>query len=164
MIRQKLDMRVMTPRFPQTDREVKRHPTHLSPVSLTAPSPFGRNLVAVSASFQSQPIQGFCMRQSRARPAILRYLLAAALGLGLVGSGHAADRSVFVIAAGEGYGVDDCLAEGGECGRAVADAWCEAHGRSGAISFGPAVDEVTGAIPRAADHSAASPYVVKCRD
>ncbi|MGA2044067.1 MAG: hypothetical protein ABSG83_11935, partial [Roseiarcus sp.] len=40
-----LDMRVMAPRFPQTDREVKRHPTHLSPVSLTAPSPFGRNLV-----------------------------------------------------------------------------------------------------------------------
>ncbi|MGA2045569.1 MAG: hypothetical protein ABSG83_19650 [Roseiarcus sp.] len=104
------------------------------------------------------------MRRSRARSAILAHVLAATLGLGLLGRGHAADRNVFVIAAGQGYGVDDCLAEGGECGRAVADAWCEAHGRSGAISFGPAVDEVTGAIPRDADHGAANPYLVKCRD
>ena len=42
----------------------------------------------------------------------------------------------------------DCLGEGGECGRAVADAWCEADGRGAALSFGRA-DDVTGRSPTA---------------
>jgi hypothetical protein len=46
--------------------------------------------------------------------------------------------TVFVIAASEGYGVGDCLAEGSACGRIIADAWCSAHGGSHALSFGPA--------------------------
>src|ERR1700761_263802 len=38
----------------------------------------------------------------------------------------AQDPSTFVIAASDGYGVGDCLAEGGSCGRIEADAWCVA--------------------------------------
>jgi hypothetical protein len=41
-----------------------------------------------------------------------------------------------MISAASGYGVEDCLAEGGECGHVVADAWCEAHGRGAALKFG----------------------------
>ena len=44
--------------------------------------------------------------------------------------------NTFVIAATSGYGVEDCLGEGGECGRVVADAWCEAHGQGAALKFG----------------------------
>jgi hypothetical protein len=49
---------------------------------------------------------------------------------------HADERKAFVIAAADGYGVEDCLAEAGECGKAVADAWCEAHGDGAALDFG----------------------------
>jgi hypothetical protein len=48
--------------------------------------------------------------------------------------------SLFVIAASEGYGIGDCLANGGSCGQIIADAWCVAHGATHAVSFGPAVD------------------------
>jgi hypothetical protein len=76
----------------------------------------------------------------------------------------AADRNVFIIAAAQGYGVQDCLAEGGECGQVVADAWCEAHGHGPAISFGPVGDEVTGALAGSRVADPASPYVVRCGD
>lgn len=46
------------------------------------------------------------------------------------------EDSTFVIAAAQGYGVEDCLAEGGECGHAVADAWCAAEGHGAARKFG----------------------------
>ena len=47
-----------------------------------------------------------------------------------------AANSTYVIAADEGYGVEDCLLGAGECGQVVADAWCEAHGAGNAIQFG----------------------------
>ena len=43
----------------------------------------------------------------------------------------------------DGYGLQDCLGEGGECGRAVADAWCAAEGRGAALSFGRAKGATT---------------------
>src|ERR1700691_4913520 len=80
-------------------------------------------------------------------------------GQARIGQGH-----VFIIAAADGYGVEDCLAEGGECGRVVADAWCEAHGRGAAISFGLA-DDVTGAIAiSAAAEKPRGPYIIRCAD
>ena len=62
--------------------------------------------------------------------------LATAALFGGAGRLSAQGPSTFIIAAGQGYGVEDCLAEGGECGRVVADAWCEAHGRAEALKFG----------------------------
>lgn len=44
----------------------------------------------------------------------------------------------FTIPSGGGYGLDACLTDGGACGSAVANAWCESHGFSRASSFGPA--------------------------
>ncbi len=49
---------------------------------------------------------------------------------------YAEEKNTYVIAAGSGYGVEDCLGEGGECGRIVADAWCQAQGRGSAVKFG----------------------------
>jgi hypothetical protein len=96
-------------------------------------------------------------------PAILPFLIAIGLGAGSISQGQAAEGNTFIIAAAEGYGVEDCLAEGGECGRVVADAWCEAHGHGAALSFGLA-DDVTSAIPASAGGKSGAPYFVRCGD
>ena len=101
------------------------------------------------------------MRRSELWPTILPFFVALALGIASVNRGRAAEGNTFIIAATDGYGVEDCLAEGGECGHVVADAWCEAHGHGGALSFGPAED-VTSAI--AGGGKAGAPYIVTCGD
>ena len=105
------------------------------------------------------------MRRSSLWPAVLPFLLALALCASRIGQGRADEGHMFIIAAAQGYGVEDCLAEGeGECGRSVADAWCEAHGRGAAKSFGIA-DDVTGAIPaQALGRKSQPPYFVRCGD
>ena len=66
------------------------------------------------------------------------------------GASRAADgkESTFLIPASDGYGVADCLSAGSsECGRVVADAWCEAQGFARAESFGRAApEEATGSV------------------
>jgi hypothetical protein len=68
----------------------------------------------------------------------------------------AQEPSTYTIAAAPGYGVEDCLAEGGECGRVVADAWCEAHGRGQALRFGRSEES--------SDPAAAQAYFITCSD
>ena len=70
--------------------------------------------------------------------AVSRLTLALALVLPTceIDPSRAAQASTFLISSTIGYGVEDCLGEGGECGRVVADAWCEAHGRGAALDFG----------------------------
>jgi hypothetical protein len=84
------------------------------------------------------------------------------LGMSALSSARAGETHALVIAANDGYGVQDCLAEAGECGQVVADAWCEAHGHGAAVSFGP-VSRFAGAV---ATKIAATPedYVVNCGD
>lgn len=69
--------------------------------------------------------------------------------------------STFVIAASEGYGIGDCLAAGGTCGKLIADAWCSAHGAARAVSFGPAADSAEPAEQRTARISPGS-LVISC--
>jgi hypothetical protein len=58
-----------------------------------------------------------------------------------------AEDGTFVISANDGYGLGDCLASGSECGKIVANAWCEAQGFRSAASFNLAqTEDVTGAI------------------
>jgi hypothetical protein len=103
------------------------------------------------------------MRRGDWWPAVLPLLLALAGSAGSFDKGQAAEAQSFIVAATDGYGVEDCLAEGGECGRIVADAWCESHGRGAAISFGLAED-VTGAIAisSAGVERPHGPYVIRC--
>ena len=77
------------------------------------------------------------------RPVILVPTLFALSAFAVAHPAAAQAPSIFVIAASEGYGIGDCLAEGGSCGQIVADAWCVAHGATHAVSFGPA-DDFTG--------------------
>lgn len=69
--------------------------------------------------------------------------------------------SVFVIAASDGYGIGDCLANGGSCGKIIADAWCSAHGATRAVSFGPAVD-FAGAAERSDVPISPGSMVISC--
>jgi hypothetical protein len=57
---------------------------------------------------------------------------------------------VFTIPATYGYGVEDCLAKGAECGRIVANAWCQTQGLKQARSYGnSSPEDVTGSVASA---------------
>lgn len=92
------------------------------------------------------------------------FLLLFALALGAVHSqkARAQEPHTFIIAAAGGYGVEDCLGDGGECGKIVADAWCESHGGGAALKFGREGD-ADGAISQA-PASPSKPYFITCGD
>ncbi len=74
----------------------------------------------------------------------------------------AAEPSVFTLPADDGYGIGECMRGGGDCGRVMADSWCEAHGRGHALAFG-AAEDVTGAIPGGdAASGGASQVIIRC--
>ena len=50
----------------------------------------------------------------------------------------------YVISDHDGYGILECLTQEKDCGKIVADSWCESHGHGPAIAFGRAED-ITGA-------------------
>lgn len=86
---------------------------------------------------------------------IMRFICAILVGLVVSNASNAVaeENNTYVIAAASGYGVEDCLGEGGECGQVVADAWCAAHGRGVAVKFGRSNASANGAAP---------PYFVTC--
>lgn len=76
------------------------------------------------------------------------------------------DQRTFLIPASDGYGVADCLSSKSECGKIVADAWCEAQGFAKANSFGLASrEDFTGSLSKAKATPAAAaeqPLVITC--
>ena len=101
------------------------------------------------------------MKTSGLGAIVLPLLVAALVQGGSIAATRAEAWHEYVVAANDGYGLEDCLAVGSDCGRVVADAWCEAHGRGHAVGFGPrsAIDG------RATQVSATDdPYVVRCGD
>jgi len=96
------------------------------------------------------------------RLASLPAFLLVPLLVGPAAAGPDAASRNFIIAASEGYGVQDCLGGEGGCGQVVADAWCEAHGEGPALAFGK-TDDVTGAIAsRPAQNIPAGAYFITC--
>jgi len=49
----------------------------------------------------------------------------------------AGESRTLIIPPNDGYGIEECLAPGSQCGLVVADAWCKAHGFAGSQGFGP---------------------------
>jgi len=79
----------------------------------------------------------------------------------------ASEQRTFLIPASDGYGVADCLAGKSECGKIVADAWCEAQGFAKADSFGVASrEDFTGTLSKTNATPPASaqeqPLVITC--
>jgi hypothetical protein len=73
-----------------------------------------------------------------------------------------APEKTFIIPASEGYGVADCLTSGSECGKVVANAWCEAQGYAKAVTFGVAkAEDSTGTVEFAAV-SSDQPIAITC--
>ena len=70
----------------------------------------------------------------------------------------------FLIPASDGYGVADCLTGGNECGRIVANAWCEAHGFSRAETYGLAIEDVTGSTEPTLSSRSARPISITCEN
>jgi hypothetical protein len=64
-----------------------------------------------------------------------------------------ADESrTLIIPPNDGYGFEECLKAGSQCGLVVADAWCKAHGFAGSNGFGPA-DEAAATMDEASRSS-----------
>jgi len=102
------------------------------------------------------------MRSKQTAFTVISWILGVVLSMGALSGARAGETHALVIAANDGYGVEDCLAEVGDCGQVVADAWCEAHGHGPAVSFGPrsAFEGVGATKISMADES----YVIKCGD
>lgn len=75
----------------------------------------------------------------------------------------------YVIPSSDGYGISDCMHAGTDCGRVIADSWCESHGHAHVLAFGT-VEDVTGAIRAStvgqtvAQDGAAGDIVIRCGD
>jgi hypothetical protein len=81
----------------------------------------------------------------------MRSMIAASVAAAMMFAAAAAhaEKRVFIIAnnAAE-YGVDRCLASGGDCGQAVANSYCRSREFEQALSFRKVDrDDITGAIP-----------------
>ncbi|MBN8975839.1 MAG: hypothetical protein J0I08_05105 [Rhizobiales bacterium] len=79
-------------------------------------------------------------------PALVALAVAAALS---AAAPARADNRVFIIAnQSDGYGIDECLANGQKCGVHAARAYCQSRDFTEATAFrGVDPEEVTGAIP-----------------
>lgn len=100
----------------------------------------------------------------------IKYLvLACAMGLSFVAGkatpAQAAEAQDFVIADDAGYGIADCMKPGMECGRVMADAFCQSHGRTAAAAFGLA-DDTAGSTKislQSIQHTPGDAVVIRCQ-
>ena len=107
----------------------------------------------------------FVAADLRALLQIAATILAALLVLATlqVAPSRAQTGHMLVIPASDGYGFDDCLAGNKPCGHTIADAWCDAHGMSAALSFGRS-DDVTASIGgHRGQKVEAGSYIVNCK-
>ena len=108
------------------------------------------------------------MRRAVATLGFLSLLTGAALSLTVLPSAEtrAAGQapSTFVVPANDGYGVAGCLMNGGDCGKIVANAWCEAHGFRRAETFGlvPPEEATGSATPVRVSDNAERPVAITC--
>jgi hypothetical protein len=81
----------------------------------------------------------------------------------LAASAASAESRVFIIAnQADGYGVDQCLAQGEKCGAHAARSYCQSRDFAEASSYRRVdPDEITGSVPKAASncHHGCSEYV-----
>ncbi len=78
----------------------------------------------------------------------------------------ASDQSVFLLPPSDGYGIADCIAQNRECGKIVANAWCESKGFARAASYAlVSPTEITGSIGgRGAAASSEPPVMITCAE
>jgi hypothetical protein len=94
----------------------------------------------------------------RSLPALLACLSIATASAAL------ADSRVFIIAnQSDGYGIDQCLAKGEQCGAHAAHSYCQSRDFAKATSYRRVdPDEVTGSVPKSGNnckHAGCDEYV-----
>ena len=69
----------------------------------------------------------------------------------------------FIIAGSDGYGTQECLSSQGNCGRIVADAWCETKGFKSALAYRQLDrDEITGSSSAAG--KPVESFLISCKE
>jgi hypothetical protein len=105
----------------------------------------------------------------RLRISILAAIVAAvAAAIIIAASGNEtearAKQQDFVVAGSDGYGTQECLARRSDCGRIVADAWCEAKGFKAASAYRQLDrDEITGSAGTSQGKPVES-FLISCRN
>jgi hypothetical protein len=91
------------------------------------------------------------------------FILALVAALAVIPSvSGAAPNNRFLVPGNDGYGIGECLAEGGACGQAVAGSYCEAQGfKQGALSYSNASKEITATTVKRGPRPSA--FVIECR-
>ena len=76
------------------------------------------------------------------------------------------EQSVFLLPPSDGYGIAECLTGQRECGKIVANAWCESKGFAKAASYGAvSATEITGSIAgRNSQPSTEPPLMISCAE
>jgi hypothetical protein len=77
-----------------------------------------------------------------------------------------ASEKTFAVPADDGYGMDDCLAEGKACAKLVADSWCQVKGMNHSVRFEVAApEEITGSLSKYTAGTGPAPaYLITCQD
>ena len=92
-----------------------------------------------------------------------RFLAVLACAAAFDGMAEAASSNRFLVSGNDGYGIADCLAEGASCGKAVADAYCEAQGfKEGALAYGLVTSDITASTTNTR-RSRAAAFEIECR-
>jgi hypothetical protein len=85
----------------------------------------------------------------------MRSISALLAGVSLfVGTAASADSRVFIISnQADGYGDDQCLAKGEQCGAHAAQSYCQSRNFAQASSYRRVdPDEITGSVPKAGEN------------
>ena len=101
-------------------------------------------------------------RTRRLRASLLAFA-GAALVLSIASSAQAQESANYTISDNDAYGIADCMHSGSDCGRVMADSWCEAHGHVHALAYGSGQD-VTGSLASAGTviQVASRDVVIRC--
>ncbi len=96
-------------------------------------------------------------------------VLLAVAGFSVAGSFATPSRSQesvnYTISNNDGYGIADCMQSGTDCGRVMANSWCEAHGYAHALAYGSS-QELAGSIAASNEvvKVAAGDVMIRCGD
>ena len=97
-------------------------------------------------------------------------IAASGISLSVIPSSRSAaavgEPRTFLIPASDGYGVADCISTKAECGKIVANAWCESQGFGKAVAFGVATrEDFTGSVTKPSPAQAAEqPLSITCSE
>jgi len=87
-------------------------------------------------------------------------VLSACVVLTLATHAHADSRLFIIANQPDGYGIDECLANGDKCGISAARAYCQSRDFAQAVTFRRVQpDDVTGAVPVSTSGSTGGEFV-----